>query len=95
MLIYFKLLETFVLRVLFGKDEYNLRSKNFNPVKVLIISLLLLNVPFTGYLYAKLSDSYELIHRFCPLLIIEIERGSSKEELFEKLLKKTEKYCHH
>lgn len=95
MLIYFKILETFILKVLFSKDEYNLRSKNFNPVKVLIIALLLVNVVFTIYLYSKLSDSYEIINKFCPLLIEQIEKGSTKEELIEKIAQKTEKFCHH
>jgi len=38
-----KLFEIFLLQTLFGKEEYRVTSKNFNPLKILIIFFLLLN----------------------------------------------------
>lgn len=92
---YFKLLETFVLHVLFSRDEYNVRSKNFNPVKVVIMLLLVGNVFFSAYLYGKLAESYTVIETFCPILAREIDKGLTKEQLFQKLKQKTDKFCHY
>lgn len=66
---YFKLLELFVLKVLFNKDEYKPTSKNFNPLRFVMITLLLANVPFTIYILTKLNRIYVQIETVCPLAI--------------------------
>jgi len=38
-----RLFEIFLLQTLFGKDEYKVNSKNFNPLKILIIFIIILN----------------------------------------------------
>lgn len=71
---YFKLLETFVLKILFNKDEYNITSKNFNPVRFFAISLLVLNVFFTVYLLSRLNHVYVKVDAMCPAAIEEITK---------------------
>ena len=39
---YFKILELFILKTLFNKGEYNITSKEFNPIKFFIILLLVI-----------------------------------------------------
>ena len=63
---YFKLLEIFVLKVLFGKDEYNITSKHFNPLRLTVISILVLNLFFTVYLLSKLNNVYHQVEALCP-----------------------------
>lgn len=69
---YFKLLETFVLKILFSKDEYNITSKNFNPIRFFVISLLVLNVFFTAYLLTRLNRVYVKVEAVCPAAIEEM-----------------------
>lgn len=69
---YFKLLETFVLKILFSKDEYNITSKNFNPVRFFAITVLVLNVFFTFYLLSRLNHVYVTLETTCPNAIEEI-----------------------
>jgi len=68
---YLKLLETFVLKVLFRKDEYNITSKHFNPIRFFTIMILVLNVFFTIYLVAKLNTIYERVSLICPAALKE------------------------
>lgn len=63
---YFRLLELFVLKILFQKDEYNITSKNFNPIRFFLIISLVLNVFFTIYLLSKISIMYEKVYEMCP-----------------------------
>lgn len=69
---YFKLLETFVLKVLFSKDEYNITSKNFNPIRFFVITILVLNVFFTMYLLSRLNHVYVKVEAMCPAAIEEL-----------------------
>ena len=63
---YFKILEVFVLKILFSKDEYNVTSKNFNPIRFFVISVLVLNVFFTVYLLTRINHVYQKVEMFCP-----------------------------
>lgn len=69
---YFKLLETFVLKILFSKDEYKISSKHFNPIRFFVIMMLVLNVPFTIYLLSRLNHVYVTVEATCPLVIEKI-----------------------
>lgn len=63
---YFKILELFILKILFAKGEYNITSKNFNPIKILTISFLVCNVFFNIFLLSKLSGLYIRVTNHCP-----------------------------
>ncbi len=65
-MIYFKILEQFLLKILFTKDEYNISSKNFNPIRFFTILLLVSNVFFTVYLLSKISNIYSVVEAKCP-----------------------------
>jgi hypothetical protein len=79
--VYFKLLETFVLKILFSKDEYNITSKNFNPIRFFVISVLVLNVFFTVYLLTRLNHVYVKVQTFCPAAIEEIIKKKLPKEV--------------
>lgn len=66
---YFKILESFLLRTLFSQGEYNITSKNFNPLKLVLIFILLANVGFTVYLMNRMAHIYELIKHSCPTIL--------------------------
>ena len=66
---YFKILEAFLLRTLFSQGEYNLKSKNFNPLKLVVIFILLANVGFTVYLLNQIAHIYELVKHSCPAIL--------------------------
>ena len=63
---YFRLLELFLLRTLFNRGEYDIKSKYFNPVKFIFINILLLSFVFNIYLIAKMSSIYDRLLYICP-----------------------------
>ena len=65
---YFKLLEVFVLSVMFQKDELNYRHRNFKPLRVLFLMVVAMNFFFTGFLIVKLYTAHEVITKVCPQL---------------------------
>lgn len=71
-MLYIKLLEGFILRSLFSKDEYNFKSKTFNPIKVFTILLLVLNLIFTVIIINKTSKVYTIIEQKCPVVFEEL-----------------------
>lgn len=70
---YFKLLEMFILRTIFNKDEYIFTSKNFNPIKFFIVLILFSNIFFTIYLLNQLHELYNIIQKTCPQ-ILEVKK---------------------
>ena len=66
MLTFIKLIEIFILKILFNKDEYKITSKNFNPLIVFTILVLLFNVFFSFYLIFKLNIIYNELNKECP-----------------------------
>lgn len=77
---YFKILEVFVLSVLFQKDELNFRHKNFKPLRVLFLMVVALNFVFTGFLIKKLYTAHEAIRDSCPYLYGEVAKSQKQEE---------------
>lgn len=63
---YFKLLEQFLIRIMFSKDEYNIKSKHFNPIRVITVTLLIINLAFTVFLIYKSNHMYEYVLKVCP-----------------------------
>lgn len=79
---YFKLLELFILRTIFNKDEYKITSKNFNPIKFFIILGLVINVFFTIFLLNKLSSLSVKLSKECPSLFdIKKENSENKNDI--------------
>lgn len=66
MLAFIKFIEIFILKILFNKDEYKITSKNFNPLKVLTITILLFNFFISFYLIYKLNIIYNELNKECP-----------------------------
>jgi hypothetical protein len=87
MLSFLKLTSTFILRVLFNKDEYNFNSNKFNPLKILVVIMLITFPISTVFFYMKLSQAYVVIEKFCPRLAEEITNGVNKDTLMAKLEK--------
>lgn len=85
---YFKLLETFVLKILFSKDEYKISSKNFNPIRFFVIMMLVLNVPFTIYLLSRLNHVYVTVEAKCPAVIEEIIKKKTTKVVLTEAVKK-------
>lgn len=63
---YIKILEVFVLNILFSKNEYNVFHKNFKPVKVLVILFLVGNLFFSIYLINVIMKINSNVHEICP-----------------------------
>lgn len=63
---YLRILEVFVLSVLFQKDELNFRHKNFKPMRVLFLMVITANFMFTGYLVVKMYRVHKVITATCP-----------------------------
>jgi hypothetical protein len=80
---YFKILEIFILKTLFSKGEYNITSKNFNPIKFLTIMFLVFNFFFTLFLVSKISDMYEKVNKECPA-ILQQDETDKKETSIKK-----------
>lgn len=81
---YFKILEIFILKTLFNTGEYNITSKNFNPIKFIIILFLVSNVFFTIFLLIRLNDIHEHLEKTCPAVLSDsVKKVQSKEELIK------------
>ena len=78
---YFKLLEIFVLSVLFDKSDYNFRDKRFKPMKILVVGILTGNVAFTVYLLQVLTDMHDKVALSCPDVLTEAERKWRYEQV--------------
>lgn len=65
MLHYVKILLSFILTIVMEKNDYNFFHKNFKPIRVVIITALVLNVPFTWYLMDVLHDTGKQMEKMC------------------------------
>lgn len=65
MLHYVKILLSFILTIVMDKNDYNFFHINFKPVRVVIITALALNVPFTWYLLNVLHDTGVHMEKSC------------------------------
>ena len=63
---YTKLLLSFILSTVMDKNDYDFFHKNFKPVRVVFILILVLNVPFTIYLIDRLHDTVKELEVSCP-----------------------------
>lgn len=68
---YFKLLEIFILKILFSKNEYDITSKKFNSIKVFTVIVIVSNLTFTVYLLDKINSIYIKIKTECPSMLVK------------------------
>jgi uncharacterized protein YacL len=73
---YFTALQIFITSILFNKSEFNFKSKNFNPVKIVIIIALLINLWFTLYLLNTLNRVHNKIEQVCPQIFIKEQENN-------------------
>jgi hypothetical protein len=66
MKIFFIVLENFILKLFFHKDEYDIKNKNFNPVKAVVMAILITNNILGVYFFTKTLKLYNLIEKECP-----------------------------
>jgi hypothetical protein len=71
---YFTVLHMFISSVFFNKDEMSFKSKNFNPLKIVVIAALLVNVWFSFYLLSVLSRAHDRIEQECPKVFVKKEK---------------------
>lgn len=80
MFIYFKFLEKFLTSVLLSKDEYNVNSKHFNPVRIVVTTILVANMGFTFYLVDEIVTIHDLMANTCPVALDHIKEKSKEDE---------------
>lgn len=74
-MLYLRVLERFLTSVLLSKDEYNIRSKHFNPLRLIITTILVLNVMWTVVLLNKMLELHDIMEDSCPAVLAEIRNG--------------------
>lgn len=77
---YFKLLEMFLLRIFFNKDEYNITSKNFNLIKIVFVLIATCSFVLNGFFIYKLNRIHERISVQCPQMLLTETPASTKKK---------------
>lgn len=73
-MVYLKLLETFLLRTIFNDGEYKITSKKFNPLKVIVVTILTSGFVLSIFLLYKINTIYDNVNRHCPTYFIERQK---------------------
>lgn len=82
---YITALQMFIVSVLFDKNDYNFKHKNFKPLKVLVVFALLGNLWFTVYLLNTIHRIQQRVEKECPGLLIET---ANQDTLVQQEIKK-------
>lgn len=69
---FFIALLKFIKSTFFREDDFNFKSKNFNPIRTILIILLIINFFFTLFLFSKINKLILLIEKDCPTLYEKI-----------------------
>lgn len=72
-MLYLRVLERFLTSVLLSKDEYNISSKHFNPLRLLVTTFLVMNVGLTIFLMSNMVTVYDVLDTTCPGVIDKIK----------------------
>ena len=75
---FFIVLLRFIKSTFFREDDFNFKSKNFNPIRTILIILLTINFFFTLFLFSKINKLMLLIEKDCPALYEKIIKESHK-----------------
>lgn len=73
MFIYLKFLEKFLVSVLLSKEEYNINSKHFNPVRLIVVIFLVSNLGFSVYLITEIIHIHDEISVSCPAVLEKVK----------------------
>lgn len=80
-MLFVKLLLKFLFNLLFNKGEYEVTNKNFNPVRVLLIPLILL---YAFWVTVRLFEYREVIEENCDVCIVRLDTVKTQEIEKEK-----------
>lgn len=69
MLGYLKVLDVFIISVLFGKGEFDFRSKNFKPLRVMFMLVFMTSVGVNIYFIKKFNKLYDVIKVECKHIL--------------------------
>lgn len=68
---YISALQMFIVTVLFDKGEFNFKNKNFKPIKVMVIFVLIANVWFSAYLLNSIHRIQKRVEKDCPTILLQ------------------------
>lgn len=80
-MVYLKLLETFLLRTIFSDGEYKINNKKFNPLKIIIVTILTSGFILSIFLLYKINTIYDNVNRHCPQYFTEREKEKLAREI--------------
>lgn len=69
---FFMILLKFIKGTFFREDDFNFKSKHFNPFRTILIILLIINFFFTLFLFGKINKLILVINKDCPSLYEKI-----------------------
>ena len=75
---YIKILEVFLLKTLFSKSEYDIRSKHFSPLKLVVVGFLIVCTIGFFVLFHQVSKAYHVIETQCPGIVDIIQKSKQK-----------------
>lgn len=71
---YLKIVNKFLTGILFSRDEYNVGSKHFNPLRVIVVLILVGNLIFTVYLIRHIVTIHDRLKEVCPSVLVAAEK---------------------
>lgn len=80
-MIFIKLLMKFLFSLLFNKGEYEVSHKNFNPIRVLLIPMIIV---YAVWVTVRLIEYHEVIEKNCTPCV-EILNDDSVDESDEPM----------
>ena len=75
-MIFVKLLMKFLFNLLFNKGEYEVNNKNFNPIRVLLIPMIIV---YAVWVTVRLNEYHEVIEKNCAPCVEILNDGSVDE----------------
>ena len=81
-MIFVKLLMKFLFSLLFNKGEYEVSHKNFNPIRVLLIPMIIV---YAVWVTVRLTEYHEIIEENCKscMEILNKDSGDESDESVE------------
>lgn len=76
-MLFVKLLLQFLFNLLFNKGEYEVSNKNFNPVRVLLIPLILL---YAVWVTVRLYEYRTVMEENCNVCVLQLDRKEKTEK---------------
>ena len=80
-MVYLELLETFLLRTIFTDGEYKITSKKFNPLKVIVVTILTSGFVLSIFLLYKINTIYDNVNQHCPTYFTERQKEKLAKDI--------------